>query len=274
MAYNRHPLESDDRAAMRQAATRLHLLRHFVARDLKQRYLGSLWGGLWAITHPLLLLAIYSVVFVEILRVRLPESVGADFVPFLVAGLWPWTLFAESLNRGATAITEASGLLAKVALPREVIALAPVGASFVLHGTGFLVAIAVLFALGKDVAPGGVPLAIAILLLELVFTAGLALVFAALNVFVRDFAQLLAQALTLLFFLTPVFFARSMVPPKFGAVLDLNPMTSFVELIRSALAGAPLDGGQLAYAVGSALVALALGAFVFGRLAKHFEDFL
>ncbi len=81
---------------MPQASQRwLHLLRHFVVRDLRQRYLGSLWGGAWALLQPLLTLAIYAVVFVEVLKVRLPEAAGPGFVPFFAAALWPWTAFAR-----------------------------------------------------------------------------------------------------------------------------------------------------------------------------------
>jgi hypothetical protein len=100
---------------MRLDARSLQLLRQFVARDLRQRWLGSLSGGLWALMQPLAMLAIYAVVFVEILKVRLPERVGGDFVPFLVVALWPWTAFAEALNRAVNVFPENAGLLSKVA---------------------------------------------------------------------------------------------------------------------------------------------------------------
>ena len=98
-------------AALRPLARWLNLLRHFVVRDIQQRYLGSLWGGLWALLQPLLLFGIYAVVFVQILKVRLPATAGGDFVPFLVASLWPWTAFAEALNRSSNAIPEHASLL-------------------------------------------------------------------------------------------------------------------------------------------------------------------
>jgi ABC-type polysaccharide/polyol phosphate export permease len=98
---------------------------------------------------------------------------------------------------------------------------------------------------------------------------------AALNVFVRDVGQILGQALTLLFFISPVFFTRDMVPEAFRIAFDLNPLSVFLDLIRAALLGMPVD---LAAGFGKALatttLALALGAFVFRRLSPYFEDYL
>jgi ABC-type polysaccharide/polyol phosphate export permease len=260
---------------LRPVARWLNLLRHFVVRDIRQRYLGSLWGGLWALLQPLLLFGIYALVFVQILRVRLPATVAGDFVPFLVAGLWPWTAFAEALNRASNAIPEHAGLLAKVAMPRAVLVVAPVTASFALHGAGFVAVIAAVAAMGREWHPAGIPAALVLFLLLYGFALGLACALAAIQVFVRDLSHVLAQAITLWFFLTPVFYTREMVPPAFARVLDLNPVTVYVDGIRAALAtGAQPDATSLLLAVATTAVACALGAFVFRRLSKHFEDFL
>jgi len=260
---------------MRPATRWLNLLRHFVLRDIKQRYLGSLWGGLWALLQPLLLFGIYALVFVQILKVRLPAAVGGDFVPFLVAGLWPWTAFAEALNRASNAIPEHAGLLAKVAMPRAVLVVAPVTASFVLHGAGFAAVIAVVAAMGRAWHPEGIPAAIALFVLLYGFALGVSCALAAIQVFVRDLSHVLAQAITLWFFLTPVFYTREMVPPAFARVLDLNPVTVYIDGIRGALAAGVLPGWrEFALATATTALACAIGAFVFRRLSKHFEDFL
>lgn len=260
---------------MRPAARWLNLLRHFVLRDIKQRYLGSLWGGLWALLQPLLLFGIYTVVFVQILRVRLPAAVGADFVPFLVAGLWPWTAFSEALNRASNAIPEHAGLLAKVAMPRAVLVVAPVSASFLLHGAGFVVVVAAVAAMGRAWHPEGIPAAALLFLLLYGFALGLACALAAIQVFVRDLSHVLAQAITLWFFLTPVFYTRDMVPPQFARVLELNPVTVYIDGIRGALASGVQPGAlQLLLAAATTAIACLVGAFVFRRLSRHFEDFL
>lgn len=262
-------------AALRPLARWLNLLRHFVVRDIQQRYLGSLWGGLWALLQPLLLFGIYAVVFIEILKVRLPATAGGDFVPFLVASLWPWTAFAEALNRSSNAIPEHASLLAKVAMPRAVLVVAPVTASFALHGIGFAAVIAAAALLGREWHLAGIPAAFALFVLLYGFALGLSCALAALQVFVRDLQHVLAQVITLWFFLTPVFFTREMVPPALGRVLDLNPVTVYIEGIRGALVMGQQPGiATLGIALATTAVAALVGAFVFRRLSRHFEDFL
>jgi ABC-type polysaccharide/polyol phosphate export permease len=260
---------------MRPDARWFQLLRQFTLRDLRQRWLGSLSGGLWALLQPLAMLAIYALVFVEILKVRLPERVGADFVPFLVAALWPWTAFAEALNRSVNAFPENAGLLSKVALPREVLVLAPVCSAFLVHGIGFLAVLAVLALLGKSLHAAGLPQAALGFALLALFATGLALALASLQVFVRDLGQALGQFLTLWFFLSPVFYAPEMLPPAIAQWFALNPMSGFLGAIRAPLLGMP-DAGFAALLVPAlcAAVALAAGIWVFRRLQRHLEDFL
>jgi lipopolysaccharide transport system permease protein len=251
------------------------LYRHFVLRDLKQRYLGSLSGGLWALLQPLILLGVYSVVFVEILKVRLPGSENIDIVPFLVAALWPWTAFAESLMRSVTTFPENAGLLSKVAMPRELLVLSPVSSTFLLHFTGFVAVVALLAALGKPLLLTGLPLALLVWVLLFFFAIGLAFVFASVQVFVRDLSQVLGQVLMLWFYLTPVFYSRDMVPARFAAYLNLNPLTAFVETIRAAiLPGSLVSAQTVLIAAAVAAGAMLIGVVVFRRLARHFEDYL
>jgi ABC-type polysaccharide/polyol phosphate export permease len=258
------------------ASAKLPVLRQFIARDFGQRYLGSLTGPAWALLQPLLLLGVYALVFVQVLRVRLPNGdAPADAIPFLVAALWPWTAFAEGLSRAVQAVPENAALLAKVAVPKQLLVLAPLVVTFAVHGVGLLVVGLMLGIVGRPFELAGVIPALFAYVLLAAFTLGVALLLAAWNVFVRDVGQILGQALTLLFFLSPVFFTREMVPEAFRVVFDLNPLSIYFDLIRALLLGTSID---LAIAFGKAILATAVallsGAFVFRRLAPHFEDYL
>jgi ABC-type polysaccharide/polyol phosphate export permease len=159
-------------------------------------------------------------------------------------------------------------------MPREVLVLAPVAAAFVLHGVGLVAVTVVLRMMGKDLHLLGMPMAMLGMLLLAAFAAGLALVLASVHVFVRDLAHVVAQMLVLWFFLTPVFYAREMMPKHIAAALAFNPVTPFIETVRGALLGAPTDFAMLGAAAMLAAGMLSLGVFVFGRLSRHFEDFL
>lgn len=253
-----------------------HILERFVRRDFEQRYLGSVTGPLWSLLQPLLLLGVYALVFVHVLRVRLPAGEAtADVLPFLVAGLWPWTAMAEGLTRSVGALPEHGPLLSKIALPRAVPVASPLIVSFAVHGAGLVVVAIALWLWGRPFAASGIPAALAGYLLLFGFTLGLALLLSAWNVFIRDVGQLLGQALTLLFFLSPVFFTREMVPESVRIAFDLNPLAIYLDLIRAALLGTPVDWFvAFRNAILATVLSLGLGGFVFRRLSRHFEDYL
>ena len=182
----------------------LNLALHFINRELRSRYLGSLSGGVWALVQPLIQLAVYGAVFVYVFKASGPVG-GVGFVPFLALGLWPWNAFAEALMRGTTAIPDNAGLIGKVALPREVLVVAAVSSSFLLHGVGFCAICIVLKLWGVPIHLLALPLAFLTYLQLFVLALGFALTFAAIQVFVRDLSQVLVQVLQLWMFASPIF---------------------------------------------------------------------
>lgn len=253
------------------------LFKELVRRELTGRYLGTFSGAAWALAQPMLQLAIYGFVFLQVFRTRLPEgefgTIG--FLPFLAVGLWPWTCFVEAVNRSATVIPDAAGLLGKIALPRPMLVVAPVCAGFLLHTAGFIAVILVLWTGGWLEPRWSAALIIPLMVMLLIFTLGLAWFFAALNVFIRDIAHALPQVMLLLFFLTPILYPRSLVPDYLHMFSDANPLALFVGLFRQSLLGVGHYGWlHVLFAALIALVFAWAGYAVFRRLAPHFEDFL
>ena len=122
---------------------------------------------------------------------------------------------------------------------------------------------------------GAVPVALLLYVPLFVLAFGFALALAALQVFVRDLAQVIGQALMLMMFLSPVFYTRANLPADWQGALDLNPFTFYAESFRSLLLGyGDFDLHRLLVACAIALVALAAGHWLFRRLDPHFEDFL
>lgn len=253
----------------------VELARHFAARELRERFLGSLSGGLWAVAQPVMQLLVLLFVFGMLLKVRLPNADPDAFLPFLATGLWPWVAFSEAVMRGMSAIPERAALMSKVALPRSVLVIAPVLASFVLHGAGYLAVLAVVAAMGHAISATGVLVAVGYWILLALFAAGFALALSTLNVFVRDTAQVAPQLFMLWFYLTPIFYPLSIIPERIRIVAESNPLTAFVGAFRHALIAEPiaLDRALLVIIV-STVASLAIGLFMFRRASRHFEDFL
>lgn len=256
-------------------ASTLGLALQLARRDLRNRYLGSFSGGAWAFLQPLVQLAVYTFVFGYIFHQRLPGADAPGYVPFLVVVLWPWTAFSEAVSRATTAIQDNASLIGKVALPRAALVLAPVLASFAIHGVGYVGLLLVLSIGGAGVLPAGFVLMLPALALLFVFALGLALLLSALQVFVRDIAPALPQLLMLWMFLSPVFYGRYVMPEHVRPWFDANPMTGFAEYLRYVLIGTPAPGWTaLACSVTAVALTALAGAFAFRRLQRHFEDFL
>lgn len=244
-----------------------------VRRDIKDRYLGTVSGLLWAFLGPALTLLIYAFVFQTLMKVRVPSAGAAGFVPFLALGLWPWYAFADAVGRGTNAIVANSALLGKIALPRYLLVLVPVISSFAVHTLGFVAVVVSLYATGTDITLSGLPLAALYLFGILLLATGLALWLATMNVFLRDVSAMLPQILTLWMLITPIFFHVATISERLARILGHNPMMGWIESIRAALLGLPAPGTVLEAGIYSTLVLIS-GAYVFQRAQPHFEDYL
>jgi lipopolysaccharide transport system permease protein len=248
------------------------LLATLTARELKARYRGSALGYLWSLVQPLLLLAVYSFVFGLVFRPR--AGGGADPYPlFLVCGLFPWIWFATSLGEGCVSLVANAGLIRRAVFPSELLPVVPVLANLV-H---LLLALPVLAAglvagrlLGSEVGGWGALALPAVIALELPLVAGLSLGLAALHAHFKDVRDLLTSALTLLFFLTPILYPVDAIPiPSLRWVVRLSPATPFTVAYQRVLFEGRLPEPVLwAEMAGIALVAWALGAWIFGRLRE------
>jgi lipopolysaccharide transport system permease protein len=249
-----------------------------VSRELKARYRGSVLGYFWSLLNPLLMLAVYSVVFAFIFPGRSPST--SPYALFLFTGLLPWNWLAGGLTDAAASLTTHGALLRKILFPAEVLPLVAVAA----QGVHFLLALPVLgvgLALGTAGAfgpavPLGWPLVqtVPLFLLEGVFIAGLGLLLAALAVHFRDVKDILATGLTLWFFATPVLYALpDMRIERLRVALLWNPATPFFEAWRDAFFRAawiaPERWGILALV---SLGALLLGYAFFDRLRDSFPE--
>jgi len=254
----------------------INLALHFIRRDVRNRYLGSFSGGLWALLQPLVQLAVYGFVFVYIFKAKVPDSdATVGYTPFLALGIWPWIAFSEALTRATTTIQDNAPMIRKIRMPREVLVFAAVTASFLVHGVGFCAIVVALRAFGVPIDLLALPFALAGFVQLFVLALGFAFLFAAVQVFVRDLAAALPQLLMLWMFASPVFYTRAQLPERFRGWLDWNPFAHYTEFFRAILlhaGGYSARGMVLSLAV--AVAVLVIGLHAFRRLDPYFEDFL
>lgn len=260
------------------------LLRHralvsvLVGRELKARYRGSVLGFLWSLVNPLLLLTVYAVVFQYVLPSR--SATSSPYVVFLFSGLLPWNWLASALNDAASSLVVSGGLLKKILFPAEVLPLV----SVLSQGLHFVLALPVLFAalglgaagvFGPRVAVGWPLLQLpGLVLLQALLLAGLGLFLAGLTVHFRDVRDLLATAITMWFFGTPVLYATADIPSdRLRALLEWNPATPLFEAWHDALFRARwIAPSRWALLAGVAVAAFLAGWAFFDRLRDSYAE--
>lgn len=249
--------------------------RHLVVRQVRQDYLENLTGFAWLVIQPLLLLAVYAFVFTQIFRARIPDSGDVGFVAFLAVVFWPWTAFSEAILKASGAVTNNAALVSKVAFANELLPLATVTATFLMHGIGYLAVLLVLQLLGTPLHWLLLPVVLFLYLLLWILACALALFASSLQVFVKDVAQILPPVMTFWFFTTPILYSVAMLPETLARAMAWNPMTWFVVRIREALLLGELNPGtkDLVMVLVVPLL-LWLGLRWFRRFSGHFEDFL
>jgi lipopolysaccharide transport system permease protein len=199
-----------------------------VKREFQARYRNSLFGALWTVLNPLSMILVYTVIFSTIMRARLPGvDDGLAYSVYLCAGLLTWGLFAEITTRSQSMFLENANLLKKISFPRiclPVIVLLNAGINFAIILGLFLG-----FLLISGRLPGMALLALVpLLILQVIFAAGLGMILGVLNVFFRDVGQFFGICLQFWFWLTPIVYPLSILPPGIQHFIELNPMTALM----------------------------------------------
>jgi ABC-type polysaccharide/polyol phosphate export permease len=244
-----------------------------VIRDLKLRYRNSVLGFLWSLLSPLLM----TLVFILVFKV-LTQTDITNYPVFLMAGLLPWIFTQGSVAGGLHSVTSNANLINKVYFPRELLPLSVVLAGFVQFVIAYILLVAVLLAFRIELHATIVFLPL-IMLLNLVFAAGLAMVVATVNVFFRDLQHLVEIGLLAWFFLTPIFYTLAIVPNTSFLGLDvhrwvfsLNPMATLVTDYRYVLTEGYLPIRHTAVTLVMALFLFGLGWYLMRRYSYRFAE--
>lgn len=205
-------------------------------REVLARYRGSMLGLCWSFSQPLLLLAIYSVVFGIIFDAKwsAAESGDAPFALILFAGLVVYSLFAECVARAPMLVLAQPTYVKKVVFPLEILPWVAM-ASAMFHAVISLTALVLIQALVGSLA-GPAILAIPFVLIPaILFTLGLTWFLAALGVFFRDAVHTVSLFTTVVLFMSPVFYPMSALPEPLRSIAWLNPLALVIEDLRAIL---------------------------------------
>jgi lipopolysaccharide transport system permease protein len=245
-----------------------HLLLNLVLKDLKLKYRGSVFGFLWSLANPLLMIVVYTIAFTYILGIR-----REGFVFYLMLGILAWTFFANSLTMSTGAIADNGGLVKSVFFPRAILP-----ASGVLFNLAQYLLTAVVFLpvmlLWYHVTPAAPMILFPVfVLLQVLFTIGLALVLATGTAFFRDVRHLVEVGLAVLFWTTPIVYELAQVPERLRLPILLSPLSSYVTAYHQIFYyRAWPDATTWTIAVSYACGALAVGLWLIVQYEDRFAE--
>lgn len=246
------------------------LLFFLTWRDVKVRYKQTALGAAWAILQPLFMMIIFTIFFGRLAGVG---SAGIPYPLFALAGLVPWTFFANSITASGNSLVGSANLITKVYFPRLIVPAAAMLAGLVDFVLAFLLlcVMMVYYRVALTVQVLVLPL---LVFLTALFALAVGTWMSALNVKYRDVRFALPFIIQLWLFVSSVIVPSSSVPPKWRWVLMLNPMSGIIEGYRAALLGLPFDWPALGMAAGLTILVLLYAIYSFGRVERSFADII
>jgi lipopolysaccharide transport system permease protein len=251
------------------------LLFQMVRRDFEQRFVGSAVGWVWGLIHPLVQLLSWIFVFSVCMKVKLPPNeVTQNYPLYLFAGMLPWLLFSETVQRSSASLLDQANLITKTVFPAEIVPLSIFLSSLVSHLLALVLLVAAVGIWENHFSVFVVFLPVYMFLLGL-FAVGVGWIVSSLHVFLRDTAQMVSVLLILWFWLTPIFITEDQVPARLRFLLTGNPLSYLVkayrQLVLDSRAPSLEDLGVVAVYAVAAFVA---GGLFFRHMKRGFADVL
>ncbi len=212
-------------------------IRAFATLNLRLRYSNSTLGFLWSLANPLFLMLVFTIAF----TVLLPNDTP-NYPIFVLSAMLPWNFFQTAMTASISSVTNGRDLISKLPFPREILPLSYVLSELV----NFIMAMTavILFLTVVGIGPGWPVLVIPILTVLLaLFTAGVGMFLATVNVRLRDTQEFMSVFMFGWFFVTPIVYPLERIPAErmlLGIQLRTwvqvaNPVSAIVTAFRRVL---------------------------------------
>lgn len=239
------------------------LILLLVNRDIQSRYRRSFLGLIWTLLNPILFSLVLWVVFVSVFKANL--SNGTQYGPYLLAGVLVITFFNQGVIQSAEAISNSGGLFLKIRIDPALLVFSNVISNLVNFLIG-IVALIIVTNLSGATFSIKAPLVLILGLLLSVLIAGIGLILG--NLFVRfdDLKYIVTVVLQILTYMTPVFYPKEMLHETVRFIVNLNPLTSFLDVFRNIFNGTEVATlYDWLYVLGSPIITFILGLYFFRR---------
>ena len=242
------------------------LLKTSVKKDIGGKYKHSFLGVLWSFINPLLQILVYALIFPLVMK---NGGSYKDYTVFMVCGLIPWAYFTTVINRASFIMIENGNILKKVYFPRSILPLSLVTSETINFLVSCIIILAFIVIKGFGISKFILffPL---VLLIQYVLLLGIALIFSAVTVYMRDIQHFIGVVLQLLFYATPIVYT---IPENFRWILKWNPMTYIIEGYRAIFYNQTMPDLKSLGVLGIiSIIILIVGYLLFNKLQKRFAE--
>ena len=245
------------------------LLKTSVKKDIGGKYKHSFLGVLWSFINPLLQILVYAIIFPLVMK---NGGSYKDYTVFMVCGLIPWAYFTTVINRASFIMIENGNILKKVYFPRSILPLSLVTSETINFLVSCIIILAFIVIKGFGISKFILffPL---VLLIQYVLLLGIALIFSAVTVYMRDIQHFIGVVLQLLFYATPIVYSIDTIPENFRWILKWNPMTYIIEGYRAIFYNQTMPDLKSLGVLGIiSIIILIVGYLLFNKLQKRFAE--
>jgi lipopolysaccharide transport system permease protein len=241
--------------------------------EVRQKYAGSVAGLFWLVLSPLVLLTLYSIIYLVIFRVQPTSMNRHEYVLHILSGLVPFLGFSDALNAGSSSLSQNRSVLLNTVYPSELVPLRAVFASHIITLVGLAFVVVAAMFLGKS---SWVLLLLPfILIFQVLLVAGITWVLSLASLVLRDISHVLGFVTMILLVMSPIAYTPGMVPDGFKYLIYLNPLSYFILAFQDVVALGILPSLWVLAAIAAlGLVSSSVGYWIFHRIKKMFFDYV
>ncbi len=256
------PFLSGPLTVIRNMYRRRRIVFNFIKRDIRLKYRNSSLGYFWSLLEPLLLSAVYFILFTII-----TDRPREDYALLVILGVISWTLFSRGLKSSISSLTHNEMMIKQVYLPREIFAVTSVGSNLVINSFSLFVAIPFIIYFDITLNQNLVLVPIGLLILS-IMALGVGLMMAWINAINRDVEHFFAFVTRAGFFLSPVMWTIEMVPESGLQYALLNPVVVPITMIRNGLTGEDfsIELTWVAYSISFSILSFIIGSTFFKKM--------
>ena len=243
------------------------MISELVKRDFKGKYRNSFLGYLWHIVNPLSMLVVYYVVFSSLFGRDIP-----DYWVYLSSAVFALNFFTSSLIGCSNAITGNSGMVNKIAFPREILVITNVLTNLITFVISYIILIAIIFISGRTFSISLLLLPVIIILMTF-FSIGLGLIVSSLNVYYRDISNGMHIITFSIIFITPCFYRLQDVSNTVQTIVKFNPISYYTESLHQIMYYSTFPTTiELSVCFIGSIIMTFLGLLIFKKLERKFAE--